>query len=403
MTTTSTSESVIYMDHAATTPVREEVLEAMLPYFTIYFGNPSSLYAGAEVARNAVDEAREKVASVLNCRPSEVIFTSGGTESDNAALKGGTAGRTSQGRHLITSAIEHHAVLHSCEQLETGGWDVTYLGVDSGGHVDLDELDRSITPSTALISLMYANNEIGTIQPIGDIAQKLRSHNLGNRSEITFHTDAVQAAGALSLDVQELGVDLMSLSGHKFYGPKGVGVLYVRRGTPFVTQMAGGGQEQDRRSGTENVPLIVGFAIALELAEQERIDLMSRLVRYRDQLVEGIIETVPNCHLNGSMTERLPNNVNISFEGIEAEPLLIGLDLSGIAASSQSACSSASLEPSHVLKALGMSDERAMGSLRLTLGRDTVEEDIPLVLNVLPEIVRDLRAMGSGGPGSSGD
>jgi cysteine desulfurase len=399
MSTFSTSESVIYMDHAATTPVREEVLETMLPYFTTHFGNPSSLYASAEVARNAVDEAREKVASVLNCRPSEVIFTSGGTESDNAALKGGTAGRSSEGRHLITSAIEHHAVLHSCEQLETDGWDVTYLSVDSGGHINLDELERSITSNTTLISVMYANNEIGTIQPIGDIAQKLRSNILGNTSEITFHTDAVQAAGALSLDVQELGVDLLSLSGHKFYGPKGVGALYVRRGTPFVTQMAGGGQEQDRRSGTENVPLIVGFATALELAERERIDLTSRLAGYRDQLVEGIVETVPNCQVNGSMTERLSNNVNISFKGIEAEPLLIGLDLSGIAASSQSACSSASLEPSHVLKALGMSDERAMGSLRLTLGRDTVEEDISLVLNVLPEIVRALRAMGSGSSG----
>ena len=399
MSTFSTSESIIYMDHAATTPVREEVLETMLPYFTTHFGNPSSLYASAEVARNAVDEAREKVASVLNCRPSEVIFTSGGTESDNAALKGGTAGRSSEGRHLITSAIEHHAVLHSCEQLEADGWDVTYLSVDSGGHIDLDELECSLTSNTTLISVMYANNEIGTIQPIGDIAQKLRLNILGNSSGITFHTDAVRAAGALNLDVQELGVDLLSLSGHKFYGPKGVGALYVRRGTPFVTQMAGGGQEQDRRSGTENVPLIVGFATALELAERERIDLTSRLARYRDQLVEGIVEMVPNCHVNGSMTERLPNNVNISFTGIEAEPLLIGLDLSGISASSQSACSSASLEPSHVLKALGMSDERAMGSLRLTLGRDTVEEDISLVLNVLPEIVRDLRAMGSGSPG----
>jgi cysteine desulfurase len=396
MTTTSTSDSVIYMDHAATTPVRAEVLEVMLPYFTTHFGNPSSLYASAEVARNAVDESREKVAAVLNSRPSEVIFTSGGTESDNAALKGGAIGRKSQGRHLITSKIEHHAVLHSCEQLESDGWDVTYLPVDSGGQIDLTELERAIRSDTALVSVMYANNEIGSIQPIDDIAQLLHSQSQGNGTEITFHTDAVQAAGALSLNVQELGVDLLSLSGHKFYGPKGVGALYVRRATPFVTQMAGGGQERDRRSGTENVPLIVGFARALELAEQERIDLMERLTRYRDELVEGIIETVPQCHLNGGMAKRLPNNLNISFEGIEAEPLLIGLDLSGIAASSQSACSSASLEPSHVLKALGMSDERAMGSLRLTLGRETTAEDISLVLNVLPEIVRDLRAMGSG-------
>jgi len=378
-------ESVIYMDHAATTPVREEVLEAMLPYFTTHFGNPSSLYSGAEVARNAVDVAREKVASVLNCRPSEVIFTSGGTESDNAAIKGGAAGRKAQGRHLITTAIEHHAVLHSCEQLESDGWDVTYLSVDSDGRVDLEELKRSISESTSLVSVMYANNEIGSIQPISGIADLLRSDTGENSSAITFHTDAVQAAGALSLNVRELGVDLMSLSGHKFHGPKGVGVLYVRRGTPFVTQMAGGGQEQDRRSGTENVPLIIGLATALELAERERSELVARLTRYRDQLFEGIIETVPDCHVNGSLTARLPNNVNISFDGIEAEPLLIGLDLSGIAASSQSACSSASLEPSHVLKALGMSDERAMGSLRLTIGPETIDEDISTVLNVLPK------------------
>jgi cysteine desulfurase len=401
MTEISTSDSVIYMDHAATTPVREEVLEAMLPYFTTHFGNPSSLYAGAEIARNAVDEAREKVAAVLNCRPSEVIFTSGGTESDNAALKGGAAGKKSQGRHLITSAIEHHAVLHSCDQMESEGWEVTYLPVNEGGLVELEELERSIRPDTALVSVMYANNEIGSIQPIADIAQVLSSRGVERSSAITFHTDAVQAAGALSLDVQELGVDLLSLSGHKFYGPKGVGALYVRRATPFVTQMAGGGQERDRRSGTENVPLIVGFATALELAEQERTDLMTRLTRYRDQLIEGIIETVQGCHLNGSSAARLPNNVNISFDGIEAEPLLIGLDLSGIAASSQSACSSASLEPSHVLKALGMSDERAMGSLRLTLGRETVDEDVSLVLNVIPEVVRDLRAMSSGSMGNS--
>ena len=386
---------MIYMDHSATTPMRPEAIEAMLPYFSEEYGNPSSLYALAEQSRNALDEARERVARVLACRPSEIVFTSGGTESDNAALKGAAMARRAEGDHIITSVIEHHAVLHSCEQLENDGFDVTYLEVGPDGLVEPADVRAAITDRTTVVSIIYANNEIGVIQDIPRISRVIHAEAERRERGIVFHTDAVQAAGWLTLDVDSLGVDMLSLSGHKFHGPKGAGVLYLRRGTAFTAQMAGGGQEQDRRSGTENVPLIVGLSVALELASAERDVVARRVTGQRDRLVEGIMELIPDVSLNGHPRRRLPNNVNVSFEGVEAEPLLIGLDLAGVAASSQSACSAASLEPSHVLMALGMSQEAAMGSLRLSLGHDTTDEDIVTVLDVLPRVVGELRSMPS--------
>ncbi len=386
---------MVYMDHSATTPMRPEAIEAMLPYFSEAYGNPSSLYALAELSRNALDEARERVARVLACRPSEVVFTSGGTESDNAALKGAAMARRAEGDHIITSAIEHHAVLHSCEQLEHEGFDVTYLEVGPDGLVDPADVEAAITDRTTVVSIIYANNEIGVIQDIPRLSRLIHAEAERRGRDIAFHTDAVQAAGWLTLDVDSLGVDMLSLSGHKFHGPKGAGVLFLRRGTAFTAQMAGGGQEQDRRSGTENVPLIVGLSVALELASTERDVVAGRVTGQRDRLIEGIMERIPNVSLNGHPRRRLPNNVNVSFQGIEAEPLLIGLDLAGVAASSQSACSSASLDPSHVLMALGMSREAAMGSLRLSLGRDTTDEDVDTVLDVLPRVVGELRSMPS--------
>ena len=392
---------MVYMDHSSTTPMRPEAVEAMLPYFSETYGNPSSLYALADQSRNALDEARESVARVLVCRSSEVIFTSGGTESDNAALKGVALARRGEGDHIITSVIEHHAVLHSCEQLENEGFDVTYLEVGRDGLVDPADVEAAITDRTTVVSIIYANNEIGVIQDISRISRVIRAESERRGRAIAFHTDAVQAAGWLPLDVDSLGVDMLGLSGHKFHGPKGAGVLYLRRGTAFTAQMAGGGQEQDRRSGTENVPLIVGLSVALELASAEREAVADRVTGQRDRLIEGIMERIPDVSLNGHPRRRLPNNVNVSFEGIEAEPLLIGLDLAGVAASSQSACSAASLEPSHVLMSLGMSREAAMGSLRLTLGRDTSDEDIDTVLDVLPRVVGELRSMPSLGTGGA--
>ena len=383
------------MDHAATTPVHPEVLEAMLPYFRERFGNPTSLYALAQESRNAVDEARERVAGVLNCRPSEVVFTSGGTESDNAAIKGGASALRRGGNHVVTSAIEHHAVIHSCEQLAHQGYEITYLPVDENGLVDPAAVQAAVTEQTTVVSVMYANNEIGTVQDIPEIGRRVHRMATEQERTIIFHTDAVQAAGWESLDVNALDADMLSLSGHKFHGPKGVGVLYIRRGTPFDPQIAGGGQERQRRSGTENVPGIVGLSVALELAERERGEAAKRCRAMRDRLIEGIFELVPGSRLNGHSDRRLPNNVNISFEGIEGEPLLLGLDFAGVCASSGSACSSASLEPSHVLIALGLGAETAMGSLRLTLGRDSTDEDVNRVLDVLPGVVEELRAMPS--------
>ena len=389
------SERIIYMDHSATTPVRPEVLQAMLPYFTSDFGNPSSIYTIGQEARKAVDDARERIARNLGARMSEIVFTSGGTESDNAALKGVAFALRTLGNHIITTTIEHHAVLHTCYQLEQFGFDVTYVPVDEHGIVAPQDIVDAVTEKTILVSVMMANNEIGTIQPIREIAQLVKAEAKQRNQTIIFHTDAVQAAGSLEINARSLGVDLLSLSAHKIYGPKGVGLLYIKRGTPFEEQNAGGGQERQRRSGTENVPGIVGFDEALHLAAVEREENSAHCLSLREKLVQGIFETIDRVRLNGHPDLRLPGNVNISFEGVEGEPVLLGLDFAGVCASSGSACSSASLEPSHVLLAIGLTAEMAQGSLRFTLGRDNTDEDVEYVLSVLPDMIGKLRAMPS--------
>ena len=386
---------MIYMDHAATTSLRPEVLEAMLPYFSESYGNPSSIYTLAQEARKAVDESRETVARILGGRASEVIFTSGGTESDNTAVKGAAMALWPTGNHVITTSIEHHAVLHTCHFLNNLGFEITYLPVDQYGMVDLDELERAITDRTVLVSMMLANNEIGTILPIAEASRLVKARAKSMRRTIVFHTDAVQGAGYLDLDVKTLGVDMLSLSAHKFHGPKGSGVLYVKRGTPFTPQEVGGGQERQRRAGTENVPGIVGTATALKLATEEQEWLSHHSIRLRDRLIQGINERIERACLNGHPTQRLSNNVNFSFEFVEGESVLLGLDFAGIAASSGSACTSASLEPSHVLVAIGLTAELAQASLRLTLGRANTVQDVEHVLDVLPDLVSKLRAMPS--------
>jgi cysteine desulfurase len=388
-------QKMIYMDHAATTPARPEVVAAMLPYFSEKFGNASSLYALAQESRKALDEARTSVANVLGSRPSEVIFTSGGSESDNAALKGAAFAQREIGNHIITTSIEHHAILHTCDFLEDFGFEITYLPVNKDGLVDPDSVVRAITDKTILVSLMLANNEIGTIQPVAEIARMVKEVAKNKRQTIVFHTDAVQAAGYMDINVNALGVDMLSLSAHKLYGPKGAGVLYVRRGTPFMPQQLGGAQERQRRAGTENMPGIVGTSLALKLASDERVSSSEHCLRLRDRLINGIQERIERVHLNGHQSLRLPNNVNFSFEGVEGEPILLGLDFAGVAASSGSACTSGSLEPSHVLLALGLSADMAHESLRLTLGKDNTEEDVDYVLKVLPPMVARLRAMPS--------
>ena len=386
---------IVYMDHAGTTPVDPRVLEAMIPHFSDRFGNPSSIHTFGQEARRALDDSREKVAEVLGCRLSEVVFTSGGTESDNAAIRGAVMALQETGTHIITSSAEHHAVLHTCQYLENIGFDVTYLPVDSYGQVEPDAVARAVTERTVLVSIMYANNEIGTIQPISEIAALVKERAKAMERTIVVHTDAVQAAGYLDIDVGTLGVDLLSLSAHKFYGPKGAGVLYVRRGSPFLSQQMGGGQERERRSGTENIPGIVGTAVALALAEDERETNANHVTKLRDTIIEVIQERIPGAYLNGHPTSRLPNNVNFSLEHVEGEPVLLGLEMSGIAASSGSACSSGSLEPSHVLLALGRSADLARGSLRLTLGRSNTEAEVEYLLVVLTDMVSRLREMPS--------
>jgi len=380
-------ERFIYLDHAATTPVDPDVVQAMLPYFTEKFGNPSSIYAPAREARKAMDWARETVAGILGASPSEVVFTSGGTESDNLAIKGAAFANRHKGNHIITTQIEHHAVLHTCEYLEKRfGFRVTYLPVDQHGTVDLDALQRALTPDTILVTIMYANNEVGTIQPIQEISQIVKA------AGVLFHTDAVQAGGALDLNVDKLGVDMLSLSAHKFYGPKGVGVFYVRKGTPYWPQQHGGGQERGRRAGTENTAGIVGLATALKLAYDRLETHNAHVSKLRDRLIDGILK-IPGAYLTGHPTNRLPNNASFVFDYVEGESILLSLDMMGIGASSGSACTSASLEPSHVLKAMGVPIERAHGSLRLTTGSGNTEEDIDLVVEVLPGIIERLRAM----------
>ncbi len=389
------TNKLIYMDNAATTPVRPEVARAMMPFFSEYFGNASSIYELAQQSRGSLDDARRAVARSLGCRASEVVFTSGGTESDNAALKGVAFALRNVGNHIITTAIEHHAVLHACHQLEQFGFEITYLPVDEYGLVEPDDVARAVTSRTILVSVMMANNEIGTIQPISEIASTVARAAERFGRKIYMHTDAVQAVGAIEVNTRRLGVDLLSLSAHKLGGPKGVGALYIRRGTPFEPLIMGGGQERDRRSGTENVPGIVGLAEAMRLADAEREQVSAHTMKLRDRLIHGIQERMEGVRLNGHPARRLPNNVNVSFENVEGEPILLGLDFAGICASSGSACSSASLEPSHVLTAIGLPADLAQGSLRITVGKDNTDEEVDYLLETLTDLVNRLRAMPS--------
>jgi cysteine desulfurase len=378
---------VIYLDHSATTPVDPRVVEAMLPYFTELYGNPSSVYGLGRKAAAALEDARARVATLLDCQPAEVVFTSCGTESDNMAIRGvATAAALKGKRHLITAPVEHHAVLHTMRDLhEQLDFEVTEVPVDRSGIVDLAALENAIRPDTAIVSVMYANNEVGTIQPIAEIAALTR------KAGVPFHTDAVQAGGVLSLDVDALGVDLLALSAHKFYGPKGVGLLYVRRGTRMLPTQTGGSQERGRRSGTENLPYIVALARALEIAQEVRERETTRLSALRDRLWAGIQAAVPDVELTGHPTRRMPGHLSLIVRGVEAQSLLIALDLAGIAASSGSACASGAPTPSHVLRAMGFAPNDALGALRLTLGRGTTEADIDLILERLPPIVRRVR------------
>jgi cysteine desulfurase len=383
------TEERIYLDYAATTPLDPRVLEAMMPYMTEHFGNPNSIHSFGREARRAIDEAREKIAQLLNCQPSEIVFTSGGTESDNLALRGVAEAYRHKGNHIVTTAIEHHAVLRTCKSLEDMGFFVTYLPVDEHGLVSPEQVAEAVNERTILVSVMHANNEIGTIEPIAEIVRAVKE----KRPDTIVHTDAVQTVGHIPVDIQELGVDLLSFSAHKFYGPKGIGGLFVRKGVRLVPQITGGGQERNRRSGTENVAAIVGMAKALELAVEEMPTELPRLQALRDELITGVLSRIPETRLNGHPTLRLPHNANFSFRGIEGEALLLQLDLNGIAASSGSACSSGSLEPSHVLLALGLDYELAIGSLRITLGRFTTREHILRLLDLLPKVVEKLRAL----------
>ena len=378
----------IYLDHAATTSTDVEVVEAMEPFFTQKYGNPNSIHSFGQEAREAVEEAREKIARLIGANPSEIVFTAGGTEADNYAIKGIAWANQKKGNHIITSQIEHHAVLHSCQFLEKHGFKVTYLKVDKYGLIDPEDVKKAITDQTILVTIMHANNEIGTIEPIKEIGKIVKE------AGIYFHTDSVQTTGHIPIEVNDLGVDMLSISGHKLYGPKGVGALYLRKGTKIVNLIDGGAQEKNRRAGTENVTGMVGLGKAVELAEKRLAGgEVDKVVKLRDKLITGIMDQIENVRLNGHPTKRLPGNVNICFEFIEGESMLLNLDMKGVAASSGSACTSGSLEPSHVLLAIGLPPEIAHGSLRLTLGKDNTEEDIDYVLDILPKIIEKLRAL----------
>ena len=380
----------VYMDHTATTPTSPEVLQAMMPYFGENFGNPSSVYSFSRKSRAAIEKARTQVANALNADPSEIFFTSSGTEADNWSLKGTfEKGKSSGKTHIITSAIEHHAILHTCEYLhKVEGAEVTYLPVDAEGFVSVDDVRNAITDKTALVSVMFANNEVGTIEPVAEIGALCREKG------VPFHTDAVQAAAHLKIDVKAMNIDMLSMSAHKMYGPKGVGALYLRKGLRPENFMHGGAQEKGRRASTENIAGIVGFGEAMEILQGRLADDLAVNSARRDRLIAGILERIPHAKLNGATgTHRLPNNVNFSFIGVEGETLLLDLDMKGISASTGSACSSESLDPSHVLMALGLKHEMAHGSLRFTLGRLTTDEQVDYVLDVLPEIVAKRRAM----------
>lgn len=377
----------VYMDYAATTYVKPEVLEEMMPFFTEKFGNPSSFYGISRETKMAIDKSRSRISKALNCEVNEVYFTGGGSEADNWAIKGIASAYRKKGNHIITTKVEHHAVLHTCEYLEKNGFEVTYLSVNEEGFIDLEELKNSITDKTILVSIMFANNEIGTIQPIKEIGEICRER------KIIFHTDAVQAVGNIPVDVKEMNIDLLSLAGHKIYGPKGIGGLYIRKGIKIDNLIHGGGQERARRAGTENTASIVGLGKAVELATENLEEHGKKLNVLRDKLIDGLLK-VPHTRLNGPKGEkRLPGNVNITFEFIEGESILLSLDFEGICASSGSACTSGSLDPSHVLLAIGLPHELAHGSLRLTLGDNSTEEDVDYVLEVVPPIIERLRNM----------
>ena len=380
-------ENTVYLDYAATTYVKPEVLEEMLPYFTQKFGNPSSFYSISRENRMAIDKARAQVAKALNCDVNEVYFTGGGSEADNWAIKGIASAHKNKGNHIITTKIEHHAVLHTCQYLEKHGCEVTYLDVDDKGLVNLEELKNAITDKTILVSIMFANNEIGTIEPIKQIGEICRER------KIFFHTDAVQAVGNVAIDVKDMNIDLLSLAGHKIYGPKGVGVLYIRKGIKIDNLIHGGSQERNRRAGTENIPGVVGLGKAIELATDNLEEHRNKMIALRDRLIEGLLK-VPYTRLNGAEGDkRLPGNVNVCFEFVEGESILLSLDFKGICASSGSACTSGSLDPSHVLLAIGLPHEIAHGSLRLTLGEGSKEEDVDYILEVIPPIIERLRNM----------
>ena len=382
-----------YFDNAATTPVREEVLQEILPYFREYYGNASSIYSIAKESKKALEAARAKVAAAIGATPDEIYFTAGGSESDNMALRGVVNASKKEKKHIITTKIEHHAILHTAEFLETKGVDVTYLNVDEFGKISLEELENAISPETVLISVMFANNEIGTIQPIAEIGEIAKKHG------VLFHTDAVQAVGHVPIDVEKLQVDLLSMSGHKLGAPKGIGAIYIRKGTRISPLIFGGAQEKKLRAGTENIAGIVGLGKAAELAVAEMEETTKKLIALRDKLIHGILESIPDSRLNGHPTDRLPGNCNISFSYIEGESLLLLLDALGIAASSGSACTSGSLDPSHVLMAIGLPHEIAHGSLRLTIDRENTEEQVDFILEKLPGLVQRLRDMSTVYPG----
>jgi cysteine desulfurase len=378
----------IYMDHAATTPTDVKVVKAMKPYFSLKYGNPNSIHSFGQEAREAVEEAREKIAHLIGANPSEIVFTAGGTEADNYAIKGIAWANQKKGNHVITSKIEHHAVLHSCQFLEKQGFKVTYLPVDKYGLIDPEDVKKAISDKTILVTIMHANNEIGTIEPIKEISK------IAKKAGIYFHTDSVQTTGHIPIDVNDLGVDMLSMSGHKFYGPNGVGALYLRKGTKIVTLIDGGAQEKNRRAGTENVAGIVGMGKAAELAEKRLLQgKEDEVIKLRDKLIKGITEKIDHTRLNGHPIKRLPGNANFCFEFVEGESMLLSLDMEGVAASSGSACTSGSLEASHVLLAIGLPPEIAHGSLRLTLGKDNTEEEIDYMISILPGIIEKLRAL----------
>ena len=386
-------DDYIYLDNAATTKIKKKVLDSMVLHLESNFGNPSSLYSFGQESRNSIEESREKIAKIINCRPNEIIFTSGGTESDNLAIFGSAYAMKEYGNHIITSSIEHHAVLHACEELEKEGFKVDYLPVDKFGLVSPKDLKNAIKPTTILVSIMMANNEIGTIQDMNNLIKVVREKQNSNNNIILFHSDAVQSLGKMEINVKNMDIDLLSFSAHKINGPKGIGGLFIKRGSPMKPMFFGGGQEKQLRSGTENVASIVGFAEALLLADSERGYFNEKCSKLRDQFTNRILKLIPGSFLNGHPTDRLSNIVNISFDGVEGEPILVGLDFAGIYASSGSACSSGSLDPSHVLIATGLNPRLAVGSIRFSFSPSNSEEEIDYVVKELSKIVKNLREM----------